>query len=199
MTSRLLVALAALACLGSAARAEDPRPKPLLEDDPHPLPLLAANPEPPPSIWKGLFVGSGVSVTAGKSTKGFVGGDVYAGYNRMFDNHVVLGIEGSTGAAPGYFGLGPIMSYNFAAADMKLGYNIGRFTPFVTSGLVLAKPTSGLATSTLSADYPNALFASPGRTDTATRVGAGFDYALTNNTSVSLGMSYQRGTPTVFP
>lgn len=198
MTARVWVGLAVFGWLASPACAEDPHPVPLPGGDPHPLPMLAANPDPAASIWKGLYVGSGISVVGGRGTKGFVGGDAYGGYNRAFDNNVVLGLSGAVGTVPGWSGLGPIAAYNAAAADVKLGYTIGRLTPYVTSGLVLAKPAGGIG-SGLSADYPNALFASPGRTETSTRVGAGFDYALTNTTSIGLGLSYNRGPAAVLP
>ena len=187
--SRLWVAAAALVCLAPAARA----------DDPHPLPLLAANPAPPPSIWTGLSVGTEIVGAVGHGTKGFVGGDVFAGYDRAFDNRLLLGIEGASGYAPGYFGLGGIKGVDFATASVKLGYSLGRLTPYVTTGLVLAKPAIGLGGGPLSGDDPNALFATPGHLDAAPRVGAGFDYALTNRTSVGLAVSYGRGAATVFP
>ena len=189
MLWRLVVGLVIAGSLGSMTRA----------DDSHPLPLLAANPEPPPSPWTGLFVGTEVVGAAAKGSKGFVGGDAFAGYNRVFDNHVIVGIDAASGYAPGFFGLGPIVGYDFSAANVRLGYEVGRFTPYVTTGLVLAKPATGLGSTLLSPDYPNAIFASPGHVDAAARVGAGFTYALTSTTSVGLGLSYGRGAAAVLP
>ena len=198
MTAGDWVSLALLGCLASPAHADDPHPVSLPGTDRGPLPILAANPDPAASVWRGLYIGSGISVVGGRGTKGFVGGDVYGGYNRAFDNNVVLGLKGGAGTVPGLYGLGPITAYNAAAADMKLGYALGRLTPYVTSGLILAKPAGGIG-SGLGADYPNALFATPGRTETSARVGAGFDYALTGTTTIGLGLSYSRGPAAILP
>ena len=63
------------------------------------LPTLALDPAPTPSIWHGLSVGAEVVAVSSKHGGGF-GGDVFAGYDRAFDNNVVVGIRGSTGTSP---------------------------------------------------------------------------------------------------
>ena len=68
---------------------------------PSPPASLALDPQaPPPSIWKGLYVGTDVVVAGAKGSKPFFGGDAYVGYDQHFDNNLVLGVQASTGYAP---------------------------------------------------------------------------------------------------
>ncbi len=188
---RKLMAGLLFACSGSAVLAADAAPKP--------LPSLALDPDPSPSIWHGLWVGADVVAVAGKGTKGFVGGDVTAGYDRVFANNVILGVNIASGVAPGFSFLGPVRAYDFATAGMKVAYPMGRWTPYVATDLVLAKPNGHFGGSFSATDSVNALFNDPDRLDVGGRVGAGFDYALTSQTSVGLGVSVGRGAASVFP
>jgi opacity protein-like surface antigen len=176
---RAVVVLLALSALGAPAQAGGAEPA---------LPTLALDPQvPPPSIWKGLYVGAGLSVSAAKGTKPFVGGEGYAGYNTRFDNNLVLGIQASTGFAPYLSQRNVFKGYDYAELSAKVGYEMGRLTPYVTTGIALARPNG----------FPGAGYASP--TDSLNNVfngstnlaasgvfGAGFDYALTNNTTIGL-------------
>lgn len=176
----------------SAATAGDAPPKP--------LPSLALETQPELSPWHGLSIGTDVfAVSGGKGTKGFLGGSVTAGYDRLLPNNVLLGLSVSTGIAPGLSAFGPLQAYDFAAAGLKLGYPIGRWTPYMTTDVVLAKPQSRFGGTFSGMDTANDLFNSTERVDAGARVGAGFDYALTNDVSVGLGVSVQKGAAAVFP
>jgi len=174
--------LAAFLALGAAARAADlPSASP-----PPSLPSLALDPQAPShTIWKGLYVGSDLVVAGAKGSKPFVGGGAYVGYDRHFDNNLVLGIEASTGSAPYRFFNGPLRGYDYAEVSAKVGYEVGRFTPYLTTGVALAKPNSAPGYFSAS-DSMNNIF--NGSSDLAASgvIGAGFDYALTNNTTVGL-------------
>jgi opacity protein-like surface antigen len=197
-----LVAAVALCGFATAAQADDTPP-------PAKLPTFAMNPEAPwtaagtpsTSPWAGFYVGSEVFAGSGKGLKGVVGGSAYAGYNREFDNNLVIGIEGSTGFAGASFKHGPFLGYDYAATNVKLGYDMGRLMPFVTAGFAFAKPTtsSGYGGAT---DSINSLFSSnSGNIRGAGMVGAGFEYAITNNLSVGLAVSasVNRGAPAIAP
>ena len=70
---------------------------------------------------------------------------------------------------------------------------MGRFTPFATAGLIVARPVTGGNLAGTSDDGINELMNGSGSLYAAPRVGAGVAYALTPNTSVSLGVSVGRG------
>jgi len=146
------------------------------------LPSLAIDPQlPPPDYWKGLYVGTGISVSVAKGAKGQAGGDVFAGYDRHFDNGLMLGVQFDTGYNPWVVPNGRYRGFDFAQTTVSLGYEMGRFTPYVMAGVALAKGTnfaSGLpdANATM-----NGLFAGPGAVQAVGVGGVGFDYAVTNN------------------
>lgn len=175
--------LAAFLALGASARAAD---LPSASPPPSSLPSLALDPQaPPPSIWKGLYVGTGVVVAGAKGSKPFVGGDAYIGYDHRFDNNLVLGIQASTGYEPYRFFNGPLKGYDYAEVSAKVGYEVGRLTPYLTTGVALAKPNSAPGYFSAS-DSMNNIF--NGSSDLAASgvIGAGFDYAINNNTSIGL-------------
>jgi hypothetical protein len=170
--------VAAFLALGASAQAADPPSQP--------LPSLALDPQaPPPSIWKGLYVGTDVVVAGAKGSKPFVGGEAYVGYDRHFDNNLVLGIQASTGSAPYRFFNGPLQGYDYAEASVKVGYEMGRFTPYLTTGVALAKPNN-LPGYFSAADSMNNMFNGSSELAASGVIGAGFDYAINNNTSVGL-------------
>jgi opacity protein-like surface antigen len=182
MIARPILALALACGLGVDARADDlPAAK---------LPTLALNPQPlSASPWSGFYAGSELFAGAGKGTKGLVGGSAFVGYNREFDNNLVLGIQASTGLTTGSY-RSRFVGYDFAATSVKLGYDMGRWMPFLTAGVALAKPNiRGGPGYAGASDSLNDLFNS--RTDARVfgTVGAGFNYAITNNLSVGLAVS----------
>lgn len=141
-----------------------------------------------PDPWKGLTLGSDVFAVSGlgKGMKGGFGADGFIGYDHAFDNDVVLGLRASAGYLPGIIQGGPA-GYNFGMIDAKLGYQMGRLTPWVALGGGIAKATSLAANTPNVSTSLNDLFADTHRGITLTRASAGFDYAVTNN--LTLGMS----------
>jgi outer membrane immunogenic protein len=140
--------------------------------------------------WTGLTMGSEVMGVSGmgRGSRGGFGGDFFLGYNKEFDNNIVLGVRGSVGALPGVSNYGP-RGYNFGMADMKLGYDMGRFMPYVTVGVGMASASNGFANPTGGLNNVNNLFSHSGQSVTLTRVGAGFDYAVTNNLHIGMEAS----------
>ncbi|MBV9703094.1 MAG: hypothetical protein JO163_10220 [Methylobacteriaceae bacterium] len=172
-------------------------------DLPTALPTLALDPQPPPSIWSGFYVGTemfAVALRGAKGTKGLVGGAVTAGYNHEFANNLIVGIDTATGYAPTWFRRGPFRGFDYGAADVRIGYDLGRLTPYVTTGLVLAKPNfSPHAGYFGGSDSFNNLFNSAGDLRGSGTVGAGFDYAVTNRLHMGLGISVGTGNALVVP
>ena len=183
---RSVLLLAALLALGSSAQAADlpTSTLPSLALDPQAPPPSFPS-DPAPSIWKGLYVGGGVSVTGAKGQKPFVGGEGFAGYDRHFDNNLVLGIQASTGYAPYLFMNGPFRGFDYAEVTAKAGYEMGRLTPYVLAGVAMAKPTNWSGYSSPS-DSLNNVFNGSTNLAASGVVGAGFNYAVTNNLSVGL-------------
>ncbi len=184
MALKPFVALAAFGLLWTAAEAGaqttvQPASAPS-------LPSLALNPEAP-SPWAGFYVGSEVEAAFAKGSKPGFGGAAFAGYNRELPNNLVIGVQGSAGYAPYLFASGPSHGFNFAEASAKVGYDMGRFMPYVTAGIVLARSNAfGVPAHTGAADSMNALFAPGGALQAAGVVGAGFDYAVTDKLTVGV-------------
>ena len=183
MIPRLLIVVCALDALCGAARADGAAQTP----PPPPLPTLAIDPEaPPPSIWKGLYVGSEVTFATAKHAKGLWGGGAYIGYDHHFDNNLVLGVRASTGFEPFPIAHSRFKGWDYAETSAKVGYEMGRLTPYLTAGIALAKPNGlpalGLVNPT---DSINNVF-NGGAVATSGVFGAGFDYALTSNTTIGI-------------
>lgn len=190
---RAVVVLAALSALafGPPAKADSqaPTPPPVASNpQPPSLPSLALDPQaPPPSIWKGLYVGSDLLVAGARGSKPMAGGSAYMGYDHRFDNNLVLGVQASTGYAPLVFQPGPFKGFDYAQASVRVGYEMGRLTPYLTTGIALAKPDGAPGAGYLSAaDSANNVFNGSSNLAASGVVGAGFNYALTSNTSVGL-------------
>jgi opacity protein-like surface antigen len=157
------------------------------------LPSLATDPQLPPPSWKGLYVGSGVSFAVAKGAKGSVGGDVFAGYDHRFENGLVLGVQFDTGYNPWVVPNSRARCFDFAESSIKVGYEMGRLTPFVSAGVALAKGapfTGGLPDANASI---NGLFSGPGGYQAVGVMGAGVDYALTNNLHVGVAAYINNG------
>jgi len=190
---RAVVVLATLSALALAspvrADSQAPAPPAVAPNSQAPsFPSLALDPQaPPPSIWKGLYAGAGVFVEAAKGSKPMAGGNGYIGYDRHLDNNLVLGVQVSTGYAPLVFQPGPFKGFDYGLANVRLGYEMGRLTPYLTAGVALARPVGVTGAGYLSpADSANALFSGSSNLGASGVFGAGFDYALTANTSVGL-------------
>lgn len=157
------------------------------------LPILAQNPDAATrqqSPWRGFYAGSELIVAAGKGAGSRIGGAAYAGYDRTFSNNVILGLRAKVGHAPGLFRFGGVRGYDFASTNIKLGYDLGRFKPYLTAGFGIAK-ASGLGVSGpfAATGSLNNLFNDSANAKTFTSVGAGFDYAITNRLSVGVAVS----------
>jgi opacity protein-like surface antigen len=191
MILKSLIALAALGALCLPAWADDPSSPT--------LPSLAVNPQAS-SPWTGLYVGSEVMATFAKGSKPGFGGAAFAGYNRELDNNLVIGIQGETGYAPYLFSRGPYRGFNFAETSVKVGYDMGRFMPYVTAGVAFAKPNAfGVPAYTGAADSMNSLFSSGGDLRAFGTVGAGFDYAVTNNLTFGMEVRANGGHGPIAP
>ncbi len=164
-----------------------------------PLPSMALDPQVPESLYHGLYVGTEVFGIAGRGVKGGVGGDVFAGYERVLDNNIVVGLQGTTGYAPSILGRPGLKGFEFGEASTQIGYAMGRFTPFVTAGLVVARPVTGGGLAANPTDSFNDLLNGSSGLIAAPRIGAGVAYALTSNTSVALSLSVGRGAGAAWP
>jgi opacity protein-like surface antigen len=158
------------------------------------LPSLASDPLTQAPNWSGFYVGAGINVVSFKGAKAQAGGDVFGGYDHRFDNNVVLGVRFSTGYSPWAFPSGPYRGFSFGETDVKLGYAMGRLTPYVVTGVALARPSYGADFGDLSQSV-NGLFFGPGAVQAVGTAGVGFDYALTNNITVGLEARVSNGGP----
>lgn len=179
MVARPLVVIFAVLALGMSAHAAD-LPT---------LPTLAVDPQVPPPWWHGLTVGSEVSFSAAKGVKGMVGGAGFVGYNHSFDNSLVLGVQASAGYAPFAIQNGRFKGADFVGMDAKVGYEMGRLTPYLTTSVDFARTSVFDHGFSGGDDAINAFLNGGGDTKTFGSVGAGFDYAVTNNLRVGMGVS----------
>jgi outer membrane immunogenic protein len=158
-----------------------------------------------PFSWTGFYVGAQAGYAWGDSKAsypiagpaGFLDldpdggfGGVYAGYNYEFSNGLVVGLEGDVnyGSVTGkdiyhVVGGGVLAGDNgkgklswFGSARARIGYAWDRFLPYIAGGVAVG-------------DYKNTLFAgtnstfngSYSNTQTGWTVGAGLEYAVTDN------------------
>ena len=170
---RLLLA----AAFGAAAPA-------LAADLPAP-PALAADPQTQAPNWQGFYVGTEASAVAFKGAKTQFGGALFGGYDHAFDNHVALGVRFSSGYSPWLSPNGPYKGFSFGEADLKVGYEMGRLTPYALAGAALARPTYGADFGDLGQSV-NSLFSGPGAVQAVGAVGVGFDYAVTDKLTVGV-------------
>ncbi|RWB06593.1 MAG: porin family protein [Mesorhizobium sp.] len=115
---------------------------------------------------------------------GFLGG-VYAGYNYQMPNNIVIGAEldvvyanvdgsGQIFAAPGLpfpGGIGTEELKWSGAARLRLGYAVDRLLPYVAGGVAFGDIDT--SSNTVSGSF--------GDTFTGWTIGAGLDYAMTDN------------------
>ncbi len=135
--------------------------------------------------WAGFYGGTeayGVS-GSGHGSRGGFGGDAFLGYNKEFANNVVVGFQGSSGYMPGLSNYGP-RGYNFAMANVHVGYDMGRFMPYVAFGVGKAGASSFMGSSGFNS--LNNAFSRSSQSVTLTRVGAGFNYAVTDKLHIGV-------------
>ena len=146
--------------------------------------------------WTGLSMGAGVMGVSGfgKGRGGF-GGDAFLSYSKELDNNWVIGVRGSTGYMPSPTAFGP-RGYNFAMAEAVVGYDMGKFMPYLTVG------AGSLRGSNFGGGLPglsslNNLGSGTGPSASMTKVGAGFTYAITDRLHVGVEVStvQMRGAP----
>ena len=143
-----------------------------------------------PNPWAGLYVGTGISAWGGKGTKGGFGGDGYIGYDKTFDNGVVVSFRGEAGYAPFTFatprGLTPMTGTSFAGGEATVGYKMGQLTPYVITGLALARPTGFSGGAFSPGGALNDVFSGPGAVEAVGTVGIGAMYQITPNVSMGI-------------
>ncbi|RFB79559.1 outer membrane protein [Methylovirgula sp. 4M-Z18] len=187
MTVRTTLFLA-LAMLASPTQAQTATPY-------EPLPTFAQLQPPADSAkkspWQGLYVGTEVfGFSGGKGVKGGFGGGGYAGYDHEFANNIIVGVSASAGYSPSVFKNGPYRGFEYGTANVKVGYDLGRVQPYVTTGVVLAHPeTRGGYLNTT--DSVNALINGKD-VAVAQTVGAGVDFDVTDKLRMGVGVSVGR-------
>jgi opacity protein-like surface antigen len=150
------------------------------------LPTLAADPNAFSPNWSGLYAGGGISASFAKGVKGAAGGEAFVGYDHTFANNLVLGLRASTGYAP-YFVTGSRFNgLSYGLAEAKLGYAMGRLTPYVIAGVGIARQSAWGGGFLNPTENVNSLFGGPGAAETIGTVGAGATYAITNNVKVGI-------------
>jgi opacity protein-like surface antigen len=193
---RIVALISAAALLGSAGHAtaaDTSAPTPT-------LPSFALAPQQTPSIWSGLRIGTDVFAVSGSgAVKGGFGAAVHVGYDREFDNNLVLGVQASTGFAP-YRVIGTrLRGFDFATADVRVGYDMGRLMPYLIGGVALQKPNfDGGVGGFYSGASINNLFSGSAGLEAAGRIGAGVEYAVTDRLHVGVEVSVSRG-PGFYP
>lgn len=152
------------------------------------------------SPWTGLYVGTEVfGVTGGKGVRGGFGGSGYAGYDREFENGIVLGVQGNLGYAPAVWKGSAATGFEFASTDVRVGYDMGRLMPFVTLGVGLAQPNLRSSGYSGVNAVANDLFNSTGNLRGFETAGAGFAYKLTDKLTVELAVQAYHGNGFVAP
>jgi len=182
MVARPLLALTALLALFTNARAAD------LPN----LPTLAADPQVASPWQHGLHLGSEVSFSAAKGVKGMVGGDAFVGYSHEFSNNLVIGAKASAGYAPFFIQNSRFKGADFVGASAFVGYDMGKLMPYLATSVDFARATPFERGFSGGMDAINN-FLNGGDTRTYGSVGAGFDYAVTNNLTVGMGVSVGNG------
>jgi outer membrane immunogenic protein len=137
--------------------------------------------------WTGLTMGAQTFAISGSGhgARGGFGGGGFIGYNKELDNNVVVGIQASAGYLPGLYKYGP-SGYNYGMANISVGYDMGRFMPYVTAGVGLANATNSNWGVPNGLDSVNNLFNRSSQSTTLTTVGVGFNYAVTDNLRVGV-------------
>ena len=167
---------------------------PALAADLPTAPAMTVDPSiPAPDYWKGFYVGTGIDAVVAKGQKGQFGGDVFAGYDHNFDNGLMLGVRFDTGYNPYLSPYGHYHGFDFAETDVKLGYQMGKFTPYVMTGVALARGTNFGNPLPDAGSSINGVFSGPGAVQAVGVAGVGVDYAVTNNLHVGVAAYVNNG------
>ncbi len=165
---------------------------PALADPLMTIPPQGIDPNPQPSMWNGLYVGAGVTASAIRGQKAAFGGDVFAGYDHEFSNHVVLGLKGDTGFAPIPTYSGRFQGFDYAMGVGKIGYDFGRLTPYLYAGGGIARATPFASELPDANATLNGLFGQGPGFGVAT-MGAGFDYKVTDKITIGVSAGVIKG------
>jgi len=169
---------------------------------------------PAPFNWTGFYAGvhggygwaktDGPVISPAENPRpdGFFGGG-QVGYNFQFPSQVVVGIEADAAFADlsdssGFTDTSVLFPYSmdfrtkidsFGTVRGRLGYGVDRFLPYVTGGFAWANATYDTQFSMV--DFPAlASHGSDSQTFTGWTVGAGFEYAVTNNVTAKVEYLY---------
>ncbi|RLP22621.1 outer membrane protein [Mesorhizobium sp. YM1C-6-2] len=159
--------------------------------------------------WSGVYVGaqvgyawgdsdvdfSDIPVTSNPEPNGILGG-AYLGYNAQLSNGIVVGVEGDFAFtdlhdSDGLTAPAPLPGQSFevdvnwtAAVRARLGYAVGRFLPYLAGGVAFADVDhEGFSA-------PNASAGTGSDTFVGWTIGAGAEYAFTDNLIVRAEYRY---------
>lgn len=153
-----------------------------------PAPISAA----PSFTWGGAYLGGQIGYGWGKSRysyilnnqqlkpDGFLGG-LYAGYNFALDNNVVLGADVDVTyknlkkSSPVQFAEYETALHWSGAVRARAGYAADRFLPYIAGGVALGQVKNSYDLAPINMSY------SDKQTLTGWTIGAGLDYAATDN------------------
>lgn len=154
------------------------------------LPTFALESRPAdPSPWAGLYVGTEVfGFTGGKGVRGGFGGGGYAGYRHELDSGIVVGVQGNVGYVPGFFRRSAVTGFEYGSTEVTVGYDMGRFMPFVTAGVGLAQPNYRSFGYGGAANVATDLFNSNRDLRAFETAGAGFAYRINDKMTVELAV-----------
>jgi opacity protein-like surface antigen len=115
-----------------------------------------------------------------------------AGYDLSLGKGLLLGVRNWSDTPPGLAAAG-LSRMGFSGNQAKLGFDLGGgLTPYVSVGLGEFRAPFA-SNSSLTGAGPAGLLAAPGNpfssSASVTTLGAGFDYALTNNITIGFGVS----------
>jgi hypothetical protein len=145
--------------------------------------------------WHGFYVGSGVTASFAKGAKSAWGGDAFAGYDHRFESGLVLGAQFSTGYMPWASSNPMYKGFDYAEAGVKVGYEMGRVTPFLTTGVAFAKGSNFAGAPDPGSSF-NALFGGPGGTQALGYAGAGVEYQINDKMRIGVEAVVGNGSST---
>ena len=140
-----------------------------------------------PNYWSGLSVGAGVSAWGGKGVKGGFGGETDLTYEHVFDNGLMVGVQGSTGYMPFAWsnpGFTQFTGNAFAGGSAIVGYNFGQVTPYVITGVDFVRATRFGGGALNAGDAINSVFSGPGAVQAVGTFGVGVNYRINSNFSM---------------
>lgn len=188
--SVMLASAVAIAAVSGAHAADA-----IVYEEPAPVAAI------PAFSWTGGYVGGQIGYGWGKSRfdvllngyelkpRGFLGG-VYAGYNFDLGNSVVLGVDADVTyndvnkkIDTGLETLKTELRWS-GAVRARAGYAVDRFLPYIAGGVAFGQVKNNYSVSALNRSF------SDKNTLTGWTIGAGVDYAATDNLIVRLEYRY---------